>query len=309
MPEIKFERKHFVKNLFNHKNFLNQFNEIQFESFQSFLDSIGNDFLSVGSSYNNYIIINNIDSERQLLDFNSLLKDSKIDQEICIHLKKDFILKNSHLLNDLEFFSISSDIFDDNESLEEFLLDKNLQNRLETTKFELITPINIKNWKYIFDLVIELYMKNVTRFFDLKFDYISLDEMTLKDSREFEFRYKEMNNWTRSNQKNSDYLTINKSSDMYMYKPIYVSGDLKLSINKQSYYDNEFVFDLLKNKDNNGENVEQKDLNKIRQYLDLKIINSYFPIMNSRLINHYHNYILEGSIDELPLISFIVLGE
>ena len=305
---LTFERKFFVKDLFQPKDFLNQFNEIEFESFQAFLNAIGNEFLSIGS-YNNYVIINNIDSEKELKDFNSLISDCNIDQEICIHLNRDFILKNMHLIKDMGYFSMRTNIFDDDEFLNNLKSSKDALDRFSNTKFELVTPINYENYKHIFSLVLEIYNKGLTRFFDFKFDYMSIDQMTLSETREFEFRYKDINHWKSGNKQEEswDFLTIADSKDIY--KPIYVSNDLKTSLSKQSFENGDFVFDLGSNINSDGESIEKTELNKIRQYIDLKIINSYFPIMNSKLINYYHNYLLEGSIDEIPLIGFIILGE
>lgn len=301
-----FERKFFITDLFSSADFLTKnFHQIEFENLQAFVNSIGNQFLSLNSKQN---IIINVETEIELDDVQKFFESTSANQtqQFEIKVSPDFIIKFHEKISQIPKSNLLCEIIDD-QHLFDVLDTDHMREKNSKSKFEFIVPVNYDNWKEIFNLVVELYNKKISRFFDFNIDYISLENLTFKESHELEFRFRDLDPWKYSRSKVNDNLMINSSNEFI--KKIYVSEDCKISLTRESLENNEFVLDLLKNIDRTGETIDKNELNAIRQYIDLRKVFPFKKIQNTRLINYYHNFKINASIDELPLTFHLFNGE
>lgn len=299
---MNFKRELYVKDLFRSEDVLNFFQCIEVENIQTLFQLISNNLLKI--NWENELIIP--------------LKN-KDDIELFIKLSTESLILSYGNINILISPSLLKELFSYGIykiwSSKFIITLTNIPNKMTIRDYVLKFPwinIWIKNnpiiireiiiFKEIQDKVqemIRIFKTHKFRFFDLKFDYKSFEEMKINEIDEVEFWLNNLCAWR--NQPHPDNIVIKYSNKIY--KSIFVSSDLKL------YYDNlktSFLFDLKENIYKNGEEIPSKELNKLRQYLDLKKEHMQLEDnFNCYLIDYAYNS-KESFVNEVPLITRIL---
>jgi hypothetical protein len=302
MKNFSFERKYLIKNLFNSKEVLNFFTRVEFESLNIYLFCLEKDLIKADCKQELILPVTSeslplyrrLNKESKLFDFKNInfsvypehFEEFFYDEELKSLFEKKFFITLNTFPNK-EFVGIS--------------LEKN-KDWIMNNPIYIKTIITKDNYKEIVQKMILFFRNKNMRFYDLKFDYISLQDMKISELTELEFWLNYFCVWCRQDHPHK--IEIRQSSEIV--RPIYVSDNLELFLDDTK--DNiSFIFDLGSNMEKNGEHIDIVSLNKLRQYTDLmKRHLDTTNKFNFNLINFRDNIMINGFINEVPWITSIV---
>jgi len=298
-----------IKELYNPKHIINNFNDIEFENVNVFLHCIQYDYYNYINK-NASIIKININSLEELNTLSNLLEKTNLYNMVTLNLKfsKDCFYKvledsNNKIYNYI--YPINIDFIPELTTKE--LLEKYPHFKNWFSKKPIIIDYEIEYNNFIdrFNNVITILRNKQWRFFNFKFDFISFEEMKIKEYALLEFWINHIISWT-SDSRNRNGLVFNYSNKFI--KTVYIDNKLNLKYNNNG----ETFFNIYNSINKNGEDFSNEELSKLHQYLELNESKCYF-ILKSKLFNWCildfdQNLKLETSINEIPIITQLVGG-
>jgi len=295
------ERKYFIKDLFDPKKIINRFNYVEFKSFRAFIDCYMKDLFVLGKQNRFTIPINSLEEFEQ---FGKISQETLLCEtaEINLFIKPDLLNKifqeKIGLVVDKKFnITTTKEIkhgLDDWGSIENFRL------WTQYNPLWINIEINYNNFRSVVEDILKIYNTQKWRFFWLKFDYESFEEMKFKELHELEFWLNQLIIWVRGTKDKKYKYPHIETNNWGFKKKIIISEDLKLYLGKKMW------FDIGKYIDCNGEEVPFKELNILRSYIDL-VPEALIPKMNDlSFIDFYQNYKIMGHINEIPYITKII---
>lgn len=302
MKEFNFDRKYFIKNLFNSKDVLNLFTRIEFESLNTYLFCLEKDLIKADCrrelilpiSPESFPLYRRLNNESKMFDFGNI--NFSVLPE---HFEEFFYDEELKGLFEKKFF-ITLDSFPD-DGFTGLSLDKN-KDWIMNNPIYIKTRITKDNYKEVVQKIILFFRNRNMRFYDLKFDYLSFQDMKISDITELEFWLNHFSVWCK--QQHPERIEIRQSSAIV--RSIYVSDNLELFLD-DSKDSISFIFDLGSNIEKNGEQIDIVSLNKLRQYTDLmKRHLDTANKFNFHLISFRDNILINGFINEVPWITHII---
>lgn len=301
------ERQNFITDLFKPINILNNFNDIEFESFKSFLVCIAEDFLLTRKTVRVSFPIRDVEEFKKFIILST-------ERYFCESISVNLLIKKELLKDIFELipeemkykrFSITTDNLENTD----FKLNE-IKGFLQWTKYNrLIIKLNVdyNNYKDIQSIIVRNFRLQGSRFFDLSFNYESFEEMKFEEFHLLEFWLNQIIVWMWSSQdiqKVPQPIIINNT--FIDRKHLFVSNDIKLYLTRQAYEEGEILFDLLKNKKSNGSTIPMKELNKFLQYEKLNKDVIIPHLNNHSYVDYYQNLKIMGMINELPIITRLI---
>ena len=297
MKAIDFERKYYIKDLFRPKEIINAFNYIEFASFNIFLNLLEKDLFSIKE---NKILHLNLKTIEELDYFLKILKETNISEKnkILIEIEDQSVLDHlgSIIPNDKKFMLLT-------------LFDNKMPYELSQTKWCKENPffkrvkINAENFREQINKMISQFTNELIRAYYLEFDYKSFQTHTLKDLNLLEFWLHHLHSWMTARKPNNAISLFH----LGFHTKIYVDDDFTLYINRNKKM---WKFPLNDYLDKDGETLHHKQLNYLRQYIDVipDVIYSILPIINWALVDFSQNLEIGNQINEIPLIVGLING-
>lgn len=302
------QRENFIKDLFNPKGILNRFKEIEFEDFKTFIESVNKEVLILNKDIRCIIPIKSIE---EFDFFKELITDTYLTDKIQIILKIKQDLLSDVFSRCAELKNKRFDIItDDIDFSRDDVLSKGYIVWTENNPLWVEIDINYSNIEEAVEKITNIYVKKRFRFFKLNFDFESFQDMKFSELPRLMFWLFQIKCWvTQSVSTCDEQITpLPDQEPIILYhkklKDIFISKEFGMFINKQAFDEGEMLFDLAKNYKLNGETIPFKELNKLRQYIDIKIPEK----LPHTYINFYHNIKIRGSINETPAITNIIGG-
>ncbi len=297
-------RQDFITDLFRAKGFLNKFTDIEFEDFKTFIRCKVEQYFALDRKLLVHIPINSVLEFEQFAD---AITRSYMTDKVSINL-----LIKSELLDDV--FPLCEGLrgqFEITTDLE--VKDARLFNKIKGFKqWTMNNPlwvdlkINYDNYKLVPRQIAHTFTTKYLRHFKLSFDYESLEKLTFNELHEFENWMYMITNWVISTGNKREHRHPIEIDMRRNKKPVYITSDLKMYAGKQAFEDNELLFDLEKRKNDNGESIPNKELNRLRQYIDLKPEIFTIPILRNYFLDLYQNKKVMGTYNQVPHLVRIV---
>lgn len=312
--QLDFRRQYSIKNLYHANQVIDTFSEVEYENINAFCKAMTFKFTLNRSRM---VVINIL----QLSEWDIL---KEIIQKSQLTLLTTLIIKTTRTmlldLIKLDFykdlsgkrFNIAITDYDDLISIDDF----NTPSCREWCQNNILWiewTINYYNYHDVLRIIPYFYVKGGIRFVKLKFDYESFGEMKFDEISKLEYWIGHLMTWYSERRGESGFR-------MELYecpidnRPIYVSDELKLYYNQRHFNKNksDYLIDLIATKDLDGEAIGFKQLNNLRQYMDLTTDMIFFDFkMNSSiwsLIDYYQNKCIQGHVNEVPLITTIIMN-
>jgi hypothetical protein len=312
---IEYKPKLSIKELFKAEGLLNQFGYIVFEDIDTFVSSIKQDFFKTKFKHIIELPINTLNSFNKMI---KIFEETEITATNYFRLVVPRELLFQLLPTKIRTSAKFELVYESNNidfSINDLMGMKKICLWLQNNPLTVRVKINRDNYTRIFNDLPAFYNLYRFRLFDLTFDYTSFDSITISELRKLEFWINHFNSWYMSSgdKNNRGDLDIQIRIDNNIFKKVYVTKDFKLYLTKQQFIEqpNDYLFDLAKNKQCNGEEVPYKELNKLRQYLDfnpIMLLTQFKPRMiNGFLMDFYQNKKIMGNICELPLIVILIM--
>jgi len=306
---IGFKRQQFVKDLYNPKFFLNNFNYVHFHDVTTLVKCMKDDYYIPRD-----IIRVNVRSEEEFQAMKRLILESSMTDiaKLFLYLNYGSDLDVYGEMSHKRFSIVTTPtVYKWNMEKEGYRKFRRMNGTfIEVCVYE-------RNFRTIFDQIKEWHFQHLARLFIIRFDYISLSTLTQEELHELHFHINHFLHWvavTRegTTQSQSDKNKIQgiewHSTGGRFMKPIYVTPDLHLWFNEAHSRESDESLFVLKPSPTNGEDIPFKELNLIRQYIDLPIeglISGYKG--NLYLIDYYQNSVLMHTFNEVPLITELIL--
>jgi len=307
-------RKRSIKSLYNPETFLGEFNTVKFTSVLAFSNAVKGGFYSPKEEL--WIHIHSKE------DFNSLKKiieGSSIDTmcQLYIVIYDNDLFKHFEGMENRKFRVIAADGYDGKGYINYSPYLKYRTNNAIYTPIE----INYHNVDTIFDDIIDMFMTQKNRLFWLTFDYISFEKHAkFSDIHRLFFRINRFISWSMSSKdlpmsmkRSSKRERVHHQGLEYQFyggrltKPILVDEELKLWYNERHRKEQKIpsLFQLVSDK--TGEDIPFKELNLIRQYIDLPLIAIINRLdRNLTFIDFYQNLLIQKVINEVPFITELI---
>ena len=305
---IGFKRQQFVKDLYDPKLFLNNFNDVHFNSVSTLVKCMKNDYYIPRD-----ILRVNVRSEEEFQAIKRLILESSLTDIarvfLCLNYGHDLSVygKMAH-----KSFSIvtTPTVYINNMQDKEFL-----KFRAANATF-VEQCVRANNFRNVFDDMKDIHFRNITRLFLIKFDYISLSTLSQEELHELQFHINHFLNWTMvsqekgaSGKKGRHGIEWYRTGDRFM-KPIYIDESLNLWFNEWHFFDKKTtdtkpLFQL--QPDKTGEDIQFRELNMIRQYIDLPV--EGLVMKDKRrlsFVDYYQNTLLMNTFNEVPLITELI---
>jgi hypothetical protein len=286
-----YNRKYFIKDLFNPREIFSHFSQITFSNFLSFYKFLEKSLFTINQKEYKIPVSNR--NELQML--------LKIIRETDIIKNKINIQFSSNLLEDIEELITDTTIYlsSDNSTLQN-IKEKENNYIYNNTLFWTEYIITSDNYAQVYKDMIKLCIKHpVLNYIDLKIDYSSFEDKPLSELHSLFFYLSLLKKWTTEPQaamgKNQKMITLKNSFD-----PVrcYVSESLDILLDKDTPY-----FSMGKYLDLNGEDVPLEELNTIRKLIDVKFETEY---KNWYLIDLAQNQKVMEDIYETPYLAKLV---
>jgi len=301
MKEINFERKFFIKNLYNPKFVISSFDIVEFESFGVFRELVEN---SLYHFVKNTLVVIPIETE---IEYKAILQVFEVTKAndvatIILYIKNsnilDFVMKN---LKDLKFqimidFEIPCMLFSywrKGEPSEKWISNNRFYKRIKISYPEYEKQIN---------RIINTCGAENIRFFWTDIDYESFNDMKFGEMKDLAFSLNHLKEYTIGKQQP---IVLNYKTQRLL-KRIFVANDWKLYLNNLK--DDIWCFDLKEHLEDDGCSMDKVEINKLRMYIDLKpeVMNPYFiKVYDWFYIDFYYNLKLEKTFNHIPLISSV----
>lgn len=299
MKEINFERKHFIKDLYNPKDIISMFDIIEFESFFIFKELAEKHLFHFET---NSIIILPIDKENDYDAIIELFEKTNIDKSVSfiLYIKSKNILENVMKKLNKRNFSIMID-FDIPCKIFDYFKYEGAKEWIPHNRFYKRVKINYSNYEKQFNGIVNTCGLENIRFFWTDIDYESFNEMKFGEMKDLAFSINVFKEYTIGKQP----IVLNIKRNKVL-KRIFVSDDMKLYLNNLK--DDIWCFDLKEHLKDDGCSLDKNTLNKLRMYIDLKqeLINTpYDRIYDSFYIDFYYNLKIEKVFNQVPLITTV----
>jgi hypothetical protein len=299
MKKINFKREYFVKNLFNPHMILDQFDLVHFENFNTFKKCLMNDLYHINKDKSIRVTIGSLAEYKALME---VFDKTSICQQTHASIKIEEQVVYENIMNNIIPNSYSIIITEDMEAdiIKYWPVAKEWISKNQLVK---IIKINAKNYDKKINKIINLYNQKHVRFFDLDIDYQSFDYMEIIELDKLKWWLHHLRNWiTYDKIKNK--IVILASN---FYKPIFVSEDLILYLNDKKRH---WIWQwfLGYHLEKNGEDIQYKELNKLRIYIDLheEATSSEYGVFNWKMIDFEQCLKMTGSINEIPLMMVLI---
>lgn len=273
-----------MDDLYNERKLLQCFNYIEFENMKAFVNGLT--LLDNYIEKNTFVI--NINTKEELDQLKEIITHTSMS-----YIKKIYIRCNSSFHNEFEMIDRVGVILTD-QKLFKFIGDWNIYNPI-------YREINLtrNNFPKQIRWIVDAFNDYGFRYFNLLFNYHSFEDMTMKELHKLEFWIGHLKAWIRNNK-----LII---TDLpYLEKKVFYSVDNKL------YYSSKkeiLLFDIDKYKGKKGNDIPYKELNWLRQFIDITKEVLYFPFnreINYALIDWKQNIEIEGTVNSIPYITNII---
>ena len=291
---MNYKRKFYIKSLYSSKQILNKFDHIEFQSVNTFLLSLQEDYFVFTNEFKRlFINVNTIDELMSLSTFISGVE--KVDNLCNLFIKINFEVDN--LINILQtignkrwFLFVK---YDDTKMDYYSLLNKEFNNVI------IDTTINNQNYVEIFNNIPEITLKYDLKNYFFNIDYYSFEDITISEMYKLDFFINNISYWSYD-------INFNKNGSV----PItcYLSDDFKIYPSNTAFKDGFFIFDLEKNKNFTAEDIPYRELNIFLAYADLPVKILFQGDLNYRLIDLYQNYKIYGVYHILPMIASKFIG-
>ena len=146
-----------------------------------------------------------------------------------------------------------------------------------------------------------------------EFDYVSLSTLSQSTLHELHFYINHFMNWCSSSGQSQGGNKVQGiewfRTGVTFIRPIYVTPDLYLWYNERHHKDMGDPLFLLRSDPQTGDDIPFRELNYIRQYIDLP---PEGLIMDGRkrdlnFVDFYQNTLLMNTLNEVPLIMELIL--
>jgi hypothetical protein len=295
MQKFSYTRKFSIKDLFIPKDIYSRFCILEFKSFRSFVSFLQAGLLSPNPQHE-YLI--NIDSEENADHFFNLVESTKLTESIILTVSPsrnvlEYYLKKAANTRSIGMRATLDDV--------EFI--KTLDKSIVASAFRynigwMDVTLTHSNYAETYEILIKKVLNNpFFRFIDLKFDYVSFNEMKFEELNKLYFYIRSLGNWVKGAnwQIASPGATIEEivqstgafeasQDSMVRIEPKGRSSalraflDEKLDIYLDNTYDKPY-FEMSKHMQDNGESLRFQDLNMIRQIIDIQFKNPGFNNM------------------------------
>lgn len=291
---LKFRRLHFVKDLYQPKEFLNNFDMVEFQNSRAFSKAVREDFYTPRGEVHVHI-----HNTTEFEDMKKIILRSVLTKISKLHLiLHDYeALQKFEGLEEKRFALIVGSNFE-----YESYRDK-LQSWYQDSPIYFRFIITFQNIDTIIEDLIKMYSNGKARLFEVKINYLSFNQATFDDIHRILFRWSRLWSWIAG----SKDMKENRQLELRNYgfsKPIFVDSDLNLYYTEGHHRDKLIppLFQL--RSDENGEDVPLRELNSIRQYLDITT-KTMFPTVGprARFIDFYQNVLIHRVPNEIPLIA------
>ena len=292
------ERKFFIKDIMSepYKNF----ELLVFETFTTFYRILKQGNMFSGKGIRIYVkTIEEITFLGKIMDETELCKDNDIEMVMSSEL---FISALDNVLNEINDNRHIIIVTDSNFNIHDLLKDEKKVNWINTKPAYAEINITYDNYVKILSEIPRIYVQQGIRFFKFNWDFRTFERMTLGELHKFEFWLNHIIGWQLSTTKNK--LKIYRTSFIH---ELFITEDLKFYYNKQHYDEDPDDFIL----DSTQPNELQADFVRFKKYDDIDQHKIYFGwnavAPNWTFMNYYHNEQIMGNVNEVPIITMIIM--
>lgn len=319
--DFSYERKFFIKNLFNAKSFVSNLSEIHFMSFASFFNFLNNKLFLENDYKTEYIFrMSSEDDLAKTFEIVTKVNFSKYGPMFIFFIENRDMMKKFIELTSSEIDIAEKKILlmikvEDASYFRE--LYKNIasdNSKKFFSEIELVYYVkwNRDNYKSCFELLISEIMKDF-KFVSIDFniDYNSFEDAPIKELHALYFYINNLMFWTQAqletvddfNPDNVIYKKINlKYNNKNGFRRVYLDDNLNIFLSKEDYYHNNIFSKFGEYIDKDGESISKADLDKIRSIIDIDFMNS--DIDNLCLIDLSQNLKIMGDIGSIPYLTY-----
>lgn len=297
------ERQLFIRDLFNSKYILNNFGEIEFENFKTFIECVNKDTIELTKKIRITVpikTIEEIDVFVKLASENYMCEKANFNLFIEPDFLDEFFTRIQYLKN--KRYSITSTV-DIAHPRVYFQIFPGYVYWTTHNPLWVELDVSYDNIEETIITIVETYMKKRYRFFKLNIDYESFEKMKLGELHKLEFWLHQLYVWKSTSGSAKIKMKNQQPIELYLgyNKTIFVSKDFKLYVTRQAFKEGDMLFDLGKNYKANGNTIPFKELNILRSYIDL-------PIKDVPWLDYYQNKKVMGHFNEEVFISKFIRG-
>lgn len=189
-----FERKFFIKDLYDLNEIFSKPREIRYLSFNSFVNHMTNKYI-----YEKQIQIVPISSEEELLMLRDILTNSRLFKKTRVYIH----LKDKEIVDRLFCDDLANDIIGTtlyvNSSIANYILEKYEESiffvRNQIVLYSVMNKDNLFK-KYKEDITLLNRARNFNFIYDLRFDYCSFEDMKVKDLQLLKYVVRMLRVWS-----------------------------------------------------------------------------------------------------------------
>lgn len=298
---IKFQRQHFVKDLYDPVRFLNNFDIVEFKDVATFVRCTNRDYYRPrGELIVHIYSLDDFDVMKKVMNNTAITGQC----DLYLHIHERDCFEHMGSVSDKKFSTIidkgTETKWTGNEDLLEYTQENPVFMRV---------VIEFGNVDAIFEQMIEWYMKGIARFFDLDIDYHSFEQATFGDLHRIYFRFNRFVSWRSvTNEMKQGFKMELKIQPDRFNKRIFIGHEFDLYYNERHYQEDKEP-PLFRLQEGTGESISYKELNRIRQYIDMTrdvIVNAQKQNLN--WIDCYQNVLIQGIPNKMPVIAELIHG-
>lgn len=296
------KRKYFIKDLYRPTQVLLPFTEVEFESLQCFADFTTKGLYQPKQDQRLILPV----AKKEILHVNKLLAKSYLCDKtnVILRMSEETFLEFLQVMTeDVSKKHFSVLLGNISFTLHE-LFKKGDYGRfwIQKNPIWIEKTISYENYKRILNEIISIYNQTRMRFFRLRFDYQSFDAMTLRETRELQFRCNQFVQWFRGTREEK-YKVEKLEVDKFPKKSVFVDNDYNLYVHRRAFEANDPFFHLGEHMNQNGEEIDFHDLADLRAYSDIKVEYHIPQIRQFWLIDYWQNKKILGEYVEIPMIT------
>lgn len=296
--KFEYERKYFIKDLFNAKEILGHFNHLIFESMYCFVKAKKMDLFDISGGRTIHIILKNFKEYEYFCQMIQKINCKKTD--LWIEIRTQELYDQIYMKLIPKKYSVILP-FELNPNVPKIWSTPHGKRWLGNNR--LIRKVKLTGESFKDDVykILCAYAQEHTRFFYLEIDYQSFDNCQIRDLPLLKHWCYKLKEYTvKEERHNIPPIVIIQSGNMV--KKIFIANDLKLYLSEMKNIT--WCLDLIEHLDKNGEDISFKELNWWRTYIDLHRTAIYndFKIYNWALVDYEQNLLSQGHINEIPAI-------